>query len=484
MEYMTVAEIAEALGVSSGRVRQIIGSDRTFPPPSQRAALGRTRRWASRHIQTWADMHGRTLTTSRPPVPDDLWDPPETPPTYVGYRLVAGHDVMKFATPERRVALVQRRSGRSAVPSPSAVGADVVVDMDEYEHAGSVLTVWGESGFVMRSLFARWVTGKHGSGRMPWWRPEAVTPQMLSVWRPGDPLLPVTVAEEVSHPFWRLFADEDPEVGAFAQSRLGMAVRRVGGPPDLEGASSCVEPIHAVPDDPFDPTPSGDVLVPVKDDADASAAARGAMTLLGRRDAAATHPAIARAACDAALEYTPHPKGNISESELRRLVGQWASVPATAAHLAMLPDPDRDAATAEFFHDPWLNTPALVTKDRVIVSAWLAEPLPPFDIALVRLPGKGVTPVITSTDGRVYLVPESTACGYRGSGPIALTHHLLGLIHGDRKPAESLGDFDALRQTALAEFLESESSAEPGRTLTGDEVRRLAVRKRQSRDDA
>lgn len=480
---MTVSDIADALGVTQGRVRQIVGSDRTFPPPVQHAAIGRARRWDSRDIQTWADMHGRTLTTSRPPVPDDLWTPPETPPDYLGYRLVSGHDVMTFASPERKVALAQRRSGFSAAPTPSAVDADVVVEMNEYEIGGSVLTKWGEAGDVMRSVFARWLTGQGGSGRMPWWKPEAVTPEMLSGWRPGDPPLPVTVAEAAASPLWRLLADEDPDVVAFARSRLTLAVRRIGGPPDLGGISGCVEPIHAVPDDSLDPTPSDEVLVPVNDDVDDVVIARGAQTLLWRRDAAAMNRQIAGAARDEALEWTRHPKVSLSGDGLRRFVGQWQRVTATSAHLAMLPDPDRDASTAEFYRDPWLNAPSVVTTDELIVSAWLHEPLPPFDIGTVRLPGTGMTPVITATDGRIYLVPESTACGYKGSGPITLTHHLMALIHGGRKPGLPFRHFGALRQTALAEFLESKAACEPGRVLTGEQVRDLASRPRDIKDD-
>ena len=472
---MTIAEIAEALGVSSGRVRQIVGSDTSFPPPVERAGLGRKRRWDKRHVQEWAALRERPFAADPASTPDNLWDAPEVPPTYLGYRLVAGYDVMTFAAEERKVALVQRRSGSHKPPTPAKVGADVVA-MDEHELGGDVTTRCGEVGEVTRGVFARWLTGRHGSGRMPWWEPDAVTPQMLATWRPGDPVLPVTIAEDTTDPFWRLLADDDPAVATFARRRLALNLTPPLGPV-LRGD---VEPIHALPGG-LHPVPGEDVLVPVMDEVEdedyehhRQQVIRGAMALLGRRDAAAMHPLVARAACETALESTVYDKDNLAAADLRQLISQWEPVTATAAHWALLPDPSKDV-TAEFYHDPWLGAPAVVTATKVVISARKFEPVPSLDIATVVLQGAGFTPVVTATDGRVYLPPESVAWGYRGSGD-ALTHHLLALIHGDRRPVKMYGDYSLLRQTALAEFLESEEAKMPGTVLTGERVRELAER--------
>lgn len=477
MAYMTVTEIAEALGVSPGRVRQIISADQSFPPPAERTGLGRTRRWDSRHVQEWAHVRDRPFAADPPPTPDDLWDAPEVPPTYLGYRLVAGYDVMTFATEERKVALAQRRSGSHKPPTPIKVGADVVA-MDAFDLGGDVTTRWGEVGEVMRDVFARWVTGQHGSGRMPWWEPNAVTPQMLATWRPGDPIFPVTIAEDATDPLWRLLADDDPAVVMFARHRLAWDLHLPLGPGLLGGS---VEPIHARPEDVMHPVPGENVLVPVMDDVEdedyeqhEQQVSRGAMALLGRRDAAAMHPKIALAACERALESTVYDKDRIADADLRQLISQWEPVTATAAHGALLPHPSKDV-TAEFYNDPWLRAPAVVTTTKVVISARKSEPVPSLDIATVTLQGAGDTPVVTSKDGRVYLLPEHVAWGYRGSGD-ALTHHLLALIHGDRRPSKSFGDYRLLGQTALAEFLESEGAKTPGTVLTGEQVRDLAER--------
>lgn len=472
---MTVNEIAKALGVSPGRVRQIIGTDRSFPPPTERAGLGRARRWDSRHVQEWAHVRDRRFAVDLPPTPDDLWDAPEDPPTYLGYRLIAGYDVMTFATEERKVALAQRRSGSNKPPTPMKVGADVVA-MGEFDLGGGVVTRWGEVGEVTRGVFARWLSGRRGSGRMPWWEPDAVTPQMLATWRPGDPALPVTIAEDTTDPLWRLLADDDPAVVTFARHRLAMNLNLPLGPV-IRGD---VEPIHALPGG-MHPVPGENVLVPVMDDVEdedygnhQQQVFRGAMALLGRRDAAAMHPLIARAACETALESTVYDKDSLAAADLRQLISQWEPVTATAAHGALLPFPSEDV-TAEFYHDPWLGAPAVVTATKVVISARKFEPVPSLDIATVVLQGAGFIPVVTATDGRVYLPPESLAWGYRGSGD-ALTHHLLALIHGDRRPVKLYGDYSLLRQTALAEFLESEEAKIPGTVLTGEWVRELAER--------
>jgi predicted DNA-binding transcriptional regulator AlpA len=61
LRVMAVAEIAQALGVSAGRVYQIIASDPTFPKPGATLRVGKI--WRAEDIEEWARQAGRTLGT-------------------------------------------------------------------------------------------------------------------------------------------------------------------------------------------------------------------------------------------------------------------------------------------------------------------------------------------------------------------------------------------------------------------------------------
>jgi len=60
LEIMAVAEIARALGISAGRVHQLIRTDETFPAPGAVLSVGKI--WRTADVEAWARRHGRTFT--------------------------------------------------------------------------------------------------------------------------------------------------------------------------------------------------------------------------------------------------------------------------------------------------------------------------------------------------------------------------------------------------------------------------------------
>jgi predicted DNA-binding transcriptional regulator AlpA len=54
-ELMGAAEIARRLGVSTGRVHQILVADRTFPKPRATLSMGKV--WATADVERWIAEH-------------------------------------------------------------------------------------------------------------------------------------------------------------------------------------------------------------------------------------------------------------------------------------------------------------------------------------------------------------------------------------------------------------------------------------------
>lgn len=461
----TVDDIADALRVTPGRVRQIIGADRSFPRPRGGFARARGRTWESSAVREWAAAHGRKVHTADDDAGTQRWAPGPVRPTYDGYRMVLGHDVLTYTGSSQRIALAQRRDPWAQPPTPDRLDVDVVVTWGPWDFGGEYVTADGAVGKVRRQDVAGWLGDTGGPATVPWWTRAAVTPTMLRTWRPGDPPLPVTAAAPVDDPAWRLLGDADPLVVSFGRCALTEHPERRESLGDGRSVlPPHAEAVHVLPEvDGVDPIAAVEAT-----EKDYARAHQGALNLLSRRDEVAMHPDLARLAAAEALTSASHPKDSLTADEVNEIVAQWTPTPATAAHVAFLTNFVDDDDRAEFYIDPFDDTPCLATSTRLVVSSYKGGALAhPVTISTVEHPGAGETAVVTDTHGRLHLPPIHVTYGYRGTGPLNFAWWLASIIRRDDL-TDPL-DGPRISDTMLAQHL-SETSADEPLGLTGEEV--------------